>query len=724
MRKEYRFEKHGKLLWIMLLCFVGWGCNLILNGIVGMMDLPFYFDTVGTIFAAAVGGALPGILVALLTNTVLGFGNPNSIYFGILNVLIAAVTAVYARSRYKKKLWAIISYVICLALIGGGVGAVMTWLFDGFSLNGSFGNVVRYFYEGCGMDKFPAHAAASVAVDLVDKAISALIALLAVICVPPKFRDNFRFTGWSQTPLYDEELAQVKNTKCQTASLRTKILLVLIVAFVVVAFVATGISLMLFRNFSRGQHIQIAKGAAAYAAQCIDAEKVDEYMERGEAAEGYLETKEILSEIRENAHDVEYMYVYKIMDDGCHVVFDLDTERIGGSRPGEVVAFDSAFYPYLDALKRGEPIEPVISNESYGWLLTVYLPVYDAKGRCACYVGADVAMENLAFYEEEFLIKMSSLFMGFFVLILAIGLWLSKYQLIYPINTMAYSASAFAYNSEEAREHNVEQIRKLKIHTGDELENLYHAFVKTTEDSMDYFAQMQHKTETISRLQSGLLMVLADLVENRDESTGNHIKKTAAYTRAIMEKARELGYYTQQLTDTFISDVEQSAPLHDIGKIQIPDAILNKCGKLTEEEFAVMKTHTTAGMKIIDQTIATLPDADYLTEARNMATYHHEKWNGKGYPFGLTGEEIPLSARVMAVADVFDALISKRCYKDAFPFEKAVQIIREDSGSHFDPKIVEAFLAAETKIKEISERYADDGDNPEPEKTINTQNQE
>ena len=359
----------------------------------------------------------------------------------------------------------------------------------------------------------------------------------------------------------------------------------------------------------------------------------------------------------------------------------------------------------MDTLLAGGRIDTIVSDDKYGWLLTEYEPVYDSTGKCVCYAAADVSMNDIRVYEYDFFVKLASLFLGFFALLLAIGLWLSHYHLVYPLNTISHAASAFAYNSEEARSQNVEQIRELNIHTGDELENLYNAFVKTTEDSEHYFSQMQHKTQMLSMLQSGLIMMLADIVENRDQSTGDHIRKTAAYTKVILEKLREMGYHKDLLTDTYISHVVKSAPLHDIGKIQIPDAILNKPGKLTDEEFEIMKKHTVAGKTIIEQTISTMPEADYLQEAMNLTTYHHEKWNGKGYPYGLAGEDIPLSARVMAVADVFDALVSRRCYKEPFSFEKAMEIIQKDAGTHFDPDVVKAFLESQDQVRAIAERF-------------------
>ena len=171
-----------------------------------------------------------------------------------------------------------------------------------------------------------------------------------------------------------------------------------------------------------------------------------------------------------------------------------------------------------------------------------------------------------------------------------------------------------------------------------------------------------------------------------------------------LAELKKEGKYTDILTDDYISSIVRCAPLHDIGKIKISDVILNKPGKLNDEEFEIMKTHTTAGYEILNQTIVNTLDNDYLKEAINMAYCHHEKWDGSGYPRGLKGEEIPLSARIMAVADVFDALISERSYKKAFSFEKAIEIIKESSGTHFDPNIVKAFLNAKDEVRKIANK--------------------
>ncbi len=190
----------------------------------------------------------------------------------------------------------------------------------------------------------------------------------------------------------------------------------------------------------------------------------------------------------------------------------------------------------------------------------------------------------------------------------------------------------------------------------------------------------------------------ATLVENRDENTGGHIKRTSVYAELLATRLKEKGFYSDIITDEFIKTLAMVAPLHDIGKIAIPDSILCKPGKLTDDEFDVMKSHSEKGGKIIKETFSEIEDEEYKNMAYDVARYHHEKWNGRGYPEGLSGEDIPLSARIMAVSDVFDAVSEKRCYRDAMPMEKCFSIISEGIGKDFDPVVAEMFLEIRDEI--------------------------
>ena len=195
----------------------------------------------------------------------------------------------------------------------------------------------------------------------------------------------------------------------------------------------------------------------------------------------------------------------------------------------------------------------------------------------------------------------------------------------------------------------------------------------------------------------------ATMVENRDYNTGGHIKRTRAYVNLLLEKMRDDRYYRNILNKDYMLNVIHAAPLHDIGKIATPDSILQKPGKLTAAEYEIMKQHAATGGDIILQTFYNLDDADFRQIAYEVARFHHEKFNGKGYPDGLAGEQIPLHARIMAIADVFDAVSQKRCYRDAMPLEERFSIIEKGSGSDFDPRLVKIFLDAKEEVKELME---------------------
>lgn len=205
----------------------------------------------------------------------------------------------------------------------------------------------------------------------------------------------------------------------------------------------------------------------------------------------------------------------------------------------------------------------------------------------------------------------------------------------------------------------------------------------------------------ISRYHSEMVMGFANLIENRDDSTGGHIKRTSMYVELIAKELRERGYYQNVLTKDYISNLLKAAPMHDIGKICVPDAILQKPGRLTEEEFAMMKLHAENGGKIIQESFGKLGNEEYLQMAYEVARFHHEKWNGKGYPEGRKEDKIPLCARIMAVADVFDAVSEKRCYRDAMPLDKCFDIIKEGSGQDFEPVIAEVFLDIRDKVEKV-----------------------
>ena len=234
------------------------------------------------------------------------------------------------------------------------------------------------------------------------------------------------------------------------------------------------------------------------------------------------------------------------------------------------------------------------------------------------------------------------------------------------------------------------------------MENRYFNTIKDYNASLE--KEVEQKTEHIVYIKDMMVLGMADMVESRDNNTGGHIKRTSAVVKVF---AKELEKNCEQFgfSRSFLKNVEKAAPMHDLGKIAIDDVILRKPGKYTDEEFAKMKKHSEEGARIVVNILQGVEDEKFVRIAENVAHYHHEKWNGAGYPLGLSGEDIPIEARIMALADVFDALVSKRCYKEAFSYDEAFKIIEDSLGEHFDPALGRIFLECRPELEVIYNQY-------------------
>ncbi|MBS0354297.1 MAG: two-component system response regulator [Proteobacteria bacterium] len=220
--------------------------------------------------------------------------------------------------------------------------------------------------------------------------------------------------------------------------------------------------------------------------------------------------------------------------------------------------------------------------------------------------------------------------------------------------------------------------------------------------------EVVRRTRELGLMQDATIVAMASLAETRDNETGNHIRRTQMYVRTLARHLQRPPRFATELSDENIELMYKSAPLHDIGKVGIPDRILLKPGRLTPAEFEIMKTHTTLGMEAISKAASLFGlSASYLRYAKEIAHSHQEKWDGSGYPQGLAGERIPLSARLMAVADVYDALISKRVYKPAFTHDEASELLLRGRNNHFDPDILDAFIELQDEFRAIAQRFAD-----------------
>lgn len=214
----------------------------------------------------------------------------------------------------------------------------------------------------------------------------------------------------------------------------------------------------------------------------------------------------------------------------------------------------------------------------------------------------------------------------------------------------------------------------------------------------DLEGQLEARTLHIKYIQEMMVLGMATMVESRDLSTGGHIKRTSMVVKIFAER---LANEQVSLTESFLDMVIRAAPMHDLGKISVDDRVLRKQGRFTPEEYEEMKKHSAEGSRIVKQILEGVEDPSFVDIAANVAHYHHEKWDGSGYPDRLSGEAIPIEARIMALADVFDALVSKRCYKEAYSYDKAFSIIEDSVGTHFDPMLAKIFLECRTELEAL-----------------------
>ena len=707
---------------VILLIVIGLLLNVIPAQLRLEFGVPLYLDCLGTVLTAMLGGYLPSVIVGFGVNAYNGITQePVAMYYGVLSIFIATTATYMYRRGFFKRIWKLLIVILVLALIGGGLGSIFTYALYGFNFGeGISAPFAIAFHDVMHWDRFTSQFVADIVIDIFDKSAIVLLSALIFRFIPKAYKEKLKDSYFKHNNPYEKKT--VRNP------LLNKVVMMVIVAEVLLGGLASTIGFLLYRSNSINNFISIAQGVTKAASIAIDAEKVDDYIARGFEVEGYSRVRDVLEDVRESFSQTKFLYVYKILEDGCHVVFDLDTEGEPGGSPGDRIDFDPSFEPYLPNLLAGEEIEPIISDDQFGWLLTVYRPLKNAAGKTVAYVAADISMESIVRDEAMFFIKLLSLFFGLSIIIMMIVIELMKRNIVIPVNKMSFATmkiagetmrATFAFemgnvNLTRIRDA-VDKVKELDIKSNDEIGQLYEYFCDMTRDTYNFIHQVHEQNDRIQRMQEVIIMEFAEMVEARDKSTGDHIKKTAEYVEAIAKELQKEGKFKGVLNDAYVHKLKQAAPLHDIGKIAVSDLILNKNGKLTDEEFAIMKSHTTEGGKILKKMVEDAGDtfdANYLNESIEMASFHHEKWDGSGYPNRLKGEEIPLSARIMAVADVFDALIAERVYKKGFSYEKAMDIITGGAGTHFDPVVVEAFTHISRSLYDARTRLASETEPP------------
>ena len=450
-----------------LICVVAIALNLCGAFVAKTLELPLYLDTGGTVLIAMMSGYVPGIVVGFVTHFLASFADEAEMYYCSVSIFIAIYTTFLARRGIFKSFLKTLTTIPALALTATILSEVI----------GKF-----LFCTGVvqALSEIQMHFATIFVHEFIDKGLMVILAFGLLKFLPPQVKNIFSELGHKQAPLTVEMRRAIYGRKCPHSSLRVKILLILMLSSLFIAASIASISYRIFEQAATAVQVKIGDGLATIAASQINPAQIDN-------------SKENLLSIKNSNPDVKSLSIFKS---------DINAP------------LNENVLPYRDDLIAGKPIPPIISNDC----LMIYKPVYDAAGKAQCYVVIEMSLDLISDYGRAFTAKVLALFSGCFVFVFVIGLRFVENNIVLPVNTMAYCANNFAYDNNEYCANNVEKIKSLKIHTGDEIENLYHALLKTTQDVMDYFEKLRNARRQVAEM---------DELAHKDSLTG--LKNKAAY---------------------------------------------------------------------------------------------------------------------------------------------------------------------------------------------------
>lgn len=643
---------NNPLLKLAIITAIGVVLNVICFQIVKALDIGIYLDTFGTVFISVLAGYVPGIAVGFATNLINAGFNIDEMYFAFISVLVALFSAFFASKGYYKKFYKVLIIIPCIVIVTSFFAALIEELVYSGVLTKSLAHLKPLFAK-----KF--------FIELSDKSLIILSTFFIIKLVPENIKKEFRTFGRMQAPLSQEISNALKVKNPFILSLRTKLVCILIGSVVFVTVLISYISCSIYQISTEKERERITDGITTMVVSEINPYKVNDYLTLGRAASDYSDIERRFYRIRASNSDIKYLYVYKVMEDGCHVIFDLETADTPASKPGDIMPFEDSFEKYREDLLAGRPIPPIISNETYGYLLTIYKPVYDYQGRCVCYAGIDFSMESIHDYGKKFIAKVVALFLGAVIFILVLGLWFIENNIILPVNTMAYCARNFAYDSEAAREHNIERIRNLNIRTNDEIENLYSAFLKTTSDSMHYFKNFKK-----AKVQAEVMHELA----HKDAMTG--LKNKTAYTEKTAVLDEEIAAKRAEFAIIMI-DVNFLKRVNDTYGHEYGNTYLINAGKLTCSIFGEENVYRIGG----DEFVAVLKDKqlslvnDEVVKFRSIIDKFKEDTTLKPW------EKVSAAVGVAYYDELIDKTaeeVFKRADADMYKNKLAMKAVRKD----------------------------------------------
>ena len=552
--------------------------NVLTDRAAAVSGLSVYPASAGTILAAALAGYIPGIVTGFISTLLISVFAPDMIYYEAVVIALAAMTAWLSSRGFFEKAYMAVAASLALTCTAGTLKSIISWMITAFNIADHTGNS-DHSKTAFPMGGFGSYFLDELVHEFADIALAVLVVFVILKLIPARVRRSFSYNAYDRI-CGDGEITFKKDTADRRHSLKIKIVGIVLTGIILVTAVSAGISYHLYKNSTINDRIRLGEALTGMAADIIDPEMVSEYLIMGEKAAGYTDTQSSLYWIRDAYPDVKYLYVYRISEDGCHVVFDLDTEDQPGGEPGSVVEFDPSFDEYRDELLKGEEVAPIISNDSFGYLLTIYKPLYDKNGQCVCYIGADFSMYHIRDFGFHFLMRTILIQSGFFIIILLLTLTFINHGIVAPINIMARITGAFKYDTPENREENAVRLRSISIRTADEIENLYRVFLRSIEDNLAYVKKQQEQMNIISaiagvydnmyELDMRTLQIteilegpfpLKQMFEGRDEDIQTILNESmalttdAAYLDAILEFI-DLSTLNDRFRDTDILTIE------------------------------------------------------------------------------------------------------------------------------------------------------------------------
>ncbi len=462
--------------------------------------------------------------------------------------------------------------------------------------------------------------------------------------------------------------------------------------FLAVAFLCSASMLTTYFVHSHnldGRYSKLRYSVAKNVRGLIDPGKSENYI-NGYDSEEHIKNNIRLRKLTEDITDIYSIGVYKFTEGGMYTVFDTTSDKIRGG-VGDFTKYTKEWENIKNQLLLGETVENVCVHYSAGQTDVYCMPVNQTEDGGYVYICIGVLRSLTESMKSEFFSRNSKGIISIAFAFLALSVIYIEFKVIKPINniTLLVKRAASETNSKF-----LDEMVASKIKTVEEIEDISRSLIKI-------YSSKIRLSRVVATESSSKSSAIISILKRMDNFYAMHLDNSSQYTVLLVSALRNIEKYKDKISDRDYEDMLLAAPFHDIGKLAIPNHILNKPSSLTSEEYEIMKQHTVLGAKIIDDLCEGEEPKSYLLLARQIALYHHERWDGAGYPQNLKGEEIPFLARIITVVDVFDALVSKRVYKEAYPFDKAFSIIIEEKGKAFDPEIVDVFVSLREKIYDL-----------------------